>query len=227
MPSEHEHLPITGAEITTVAKAIGGVRRALRRPDPVAVLKRRAEVREEIRTNLYAKDANWGKPPEIIVIKIGTHDDYPNTDRRLYGRGASDWFKGEVKGLHDRGIEVFASIEHVLVHKGKARRVSYTRPESCKVWVVGRIPYERVAWIDWEPDPAYAAPRFYVAYTFLRHEAYRDVVLYEGNPDRFLYEIHGVKYIGGGGGPIRRVRRALDRIRFNVEDRRQEKDWDG
>jgi hypothetical protein len=92
---------------------------------------------------------------------------------------------------------------------------------------VGRIPYERIAWIDWEPDPAYSAPRFYVAYTLLRHEAYRDVVLYEGNPDRFLYDMHGVKYIGEGGGPIRRVRRALDRVRFNVEDRRQEKDWHG
>lgn len=226
MPSEEEHLPISGAEITAGARLIGAARRLLRRPDPVAVLKRRAEVKDEIRRNLYAKDANWGDPPEVIVVKLGKHDDYPNTDTRVFARGASDWFKAEIKGLHDRGVEVYSAIEYVVIENGKARRVrSDNDPGARKVWVVGRLPYERIAYIDWEPDPGYHAPRFYVAYTVLRREAYREVVLYQGGfaADEYMYEIHDAKYVGEAGGPIKRLGRVVERVRFNVEDRRQDK----
>ena len=43
--------------------------------------------------------------------------------------------------------------------------------------MVGRIPYERIAHIDWEPDPVYSAPRFYAEYGW--RGPYREVVLYE------------------------------------------------
>lgn len=46
------------------------------------------------------------------------------------------------------------------------------------MWVVGRIPYERIKYIDWEPDPNYGAPRFYVTYGW-RRDPFREVVLYE------------------------------------------------
>jgi hypothetical protein len=85
----------------------------------------------------------------------------------VIGRGASKWFKTNVRKLHDRGVEVYSNpaIEHVVVKKGKARKVRHDDPNPAqqKVWIVGRIPYERIAYMDWEPDPAYGAPRFYVA----------------------------------------------------------------
>lgn len=228
MAKEDGILPISGAELTAATKAARAVRRLLRRPDPVAVLKRRAEVKAEIRRNLYAKGANWGDPPEIIVIKLGKHDAYPNTDTRLIDRGASNWFKAEVKGLHDRGVEVYSSIERVVISKGNARRVfGADAPKSRKVFVVARLPYERIAYIDWEPDPTYQAPRFHVAYTPLRREAYREVVMYEqavfDPDDDFMLEIHDAKYVGEGGGPIKRLRRTIERLKFNVELRRQDR----
>jgi hypothetical protein len=100
-------------------------------------------------------------------VKLGKHDHYPHTDERVIGRGASKWFKTNVRKLHDRGVEVYSNpaIEHVVVKKGKARKVRHDDPNPAqqKVWIVGRIPYERIAYMDWEPDPAYGAPRFYVA----------------------------------------------------------------
>lgn len=64
--------------------------------------------------------------------------------------------------------------------------------------------------MDWEPDPGYQAPRFYVAYTWPRRRVYGEVVLYEqtqyGADNDYMYEIHDVKYVGEGGGPIKRHR---------------------
>lgn len=224
---EDNRLPITGAEIGLAARTAGVVRRTLRRPDPVAVLKRRAAVKEEIQQHLYAKDANWGDPPEIIVVRLGKHDDYPNATPSVFGSGPSNWFKAEVKGLHDRGVETYSIIEELVVKKGKARRAD-NDSDARTVYVVGRLPYERIGHIDWEPDPTYGAPRFFVEYTSVRRRAYREVVLYErgvyGNDDSFS-EVHGVKYVGEGRGPIKGLRRTIRRISSNIVDRRQAKLW--
>jgi hypothetical protein len=224
--TEESKLPLTGAELGAGVKVGAALLRLLGRPEPESVLKRRAEVKAEIRSNLYAEDANWGEPPEIVVIKRGKHDAYPEVRTPLIGRGASDWFKSEVRELHDRGLALTTSIEHVIVEKGKARRVRFDDPDprQQKVWLVGRIPYERIRYLDWEPDPAYGAPRFYVAYTRFRRKVFRDVVLYEGGFDgAYAYELHGVKYIGEGGGPIRRAKRLAKNVKFRHEIRRGEK----
>lgn len=133
-------MPITGSELTLGARALAALRRIARRPDPVDVLKRRAEVREEIRQNLERPQDGV---PEVLVVKHNKYDTYGEIDNRVLGRGASNWFKAEVKGLHDRGLEVYAAIEYVTIRRGRAyrTRVSPPPPGSRKVWVTGRIAY--------------------------------------------------------------------------------------
>lgn len=67
------------------------------RPEPAAVLARRAEVRTEIRERL--PKAESGEVPEVLVVNYAKFDRYRELDERFVPRGASDWFKAEVKGL--------------------------------------------------------------------------------------------------------------------------------
>jgi len=194
---------ISGGELTAAARVAGAIRRVLKRPDPVAILRRRQEVRDEIRTNLTwpEKDSS----PEILVIRVGKDDEYPKPDNRLLQLGASPWHKFEVKGLHDRGLEVFLPITRVRFRKGVAREVEHTDEGGHQVFPVGRIPYERIDVMDWQPDPAYGAPRFYVAYG--RRGPIKETVLYERRyDDNYLFEIHDVKYRPRKVGVIARAR---------------------
>ena len=84
---------------------------------------------------------------------------------------------------------------------------------------MGRIPYERIVAFDWTPDPAYSAPRFYVAYTWRRH-VFAEVVLYEESSHGYMYEMEGIKYVGEGGGPIARAMRRIGSARYQLKLRR-------
>ena len=217
-----DHLPITGAEVTAAARVAATVRRTLRRPEPAQVLARRKEVRAEIRENLVWPEHD--EVPEVVIVNYKRYDRYGELDERILGRGASDWFKVEVKGLHDRGFEVYSAIENVVIRRGKAYRVrDESAPGAFKVYVVGRIPYERIAFIDWEPDPSYGAPRFYVVYTW-RRDPYREVVLYEDGFGDHRFQVEA-KYKGVGGGPIKRLRRWIGLARFQLQDRRERRRW--
>jgi hypothetical protein len=231
--TEDSELPFTGGELTLALRVAGGARKLLRRPPPVAVLKYREKVREEIREKLQRPDS--GGSPDTLLVRLSKKDHYPSTDSLIFGLfRASPWFKFEAKGLHDRGFEVFAGIEYVTFHNRKARRVSTSKPEppDCrKVWVVGRVPYERIAYIDWRPDPYYSAPRLYVRYGW--RGPFREVVLYEESAlsstvgregrrsDEGLYEILDVEYQGEAGNPWRWTAYTARRLRFALEDRRQ------
>jgi hypothetical protein len=181
---------ISGSELTAAARALGAVRRLLRRPDPVAVLERREAVRQELEDNL---DFGRGHAPEVVVIRLGKDDKYPETDDRLIGWAASPWFKFELKGCHDRGLEVYSAIEHVRIRRSRARPVRDT--DARKVFIVGRIPYERISFMDWNAanDPAYWLPRLHVAYG--RRGPFREVVVYDmPGHQGYEAELRGVEY---------------------------------
>jgi hypothetical protein len=181
---------ISGSELTAAARVAGAIRRALKRPDPVAVLKRRQVVRQELEDNLRFDSEST---PEVVVIRLGKEDKYPEADERLIGWGASPWFKFEVKACQDRGLAVYSSIQHVRIRRSRARPVANENART--VFVVGRIRYERISFIDWNAanDPAYWLPRLYVAYGW--RGPFRGVVLYDmPGYQGDEAELHGVKY---------------------------------
>jgi hypothetical protein len=181
---------ISGSELTAAARAAGAIRRALKRPDPVAVLKRRQAVRQELEDNLRFGGEST---PEVVVIQLGKEDKYPASDERLISWSASPWFKFEVKACQDRGLAVYSSIQHVRIRRSRARPVD--DENARKVFVVGRIQYERISFMDWNAanDPAYWLPRLHVAYGW--RGPFSEVVLYDmpGYQD-YEAELHGVKY---------------------------------
>jgi hypothetical protein len=174
----------------------------------------RVSRRDEIRENI-------GSEPEVLIVNAKKWDKEGQPDNRILGRGASDWFKAEVKGAHDSGFEWFSAIECVRIMKGRAFRADAGSLGSRKVFVVGRLRYERITYIDWAPDPGSGPPRFYVEYSW-RHEPYAEFVLYEDSGDH-LYLLEGIKYVG-----VRRPKRTwerLQRARFVIQQRRRERRW--
>jgi hypothetical protein len=197
----HEAMAIPGTELTAALKTASALRRLVRRPPSASVLRLRATRRDEIRAKL-------GDRPEVVIVNHKKWNCYPKLDNRLWRRGASDWYKAEVKGLHDRGFESYAAIEHAVVRGGKAIRVDEATSGARKVVLVERLAYERIVWIDWTPDPAYAAPRFYVEYDW-GHKPHAEIALYEEGGSGYMHEMDGIKYRLRRGGPIKRLRRSL------------------
>jgi hypothetical protein len=213
--SDPHTLPIPGSEITAALKAATAVRRFLRRPPPAAVLRLRVSRRDEIRQNIKGE-------PEVLIVNAKKWDQEGKPDNRIFGRGASNWFKAEVKAAADAGFEWFSSIEYVRIRRGKAFRVEdSSTPGARKVWVVGRLRYETITFIDWAPDPGSSSPRFYVEYSW-RHAPHADVLLYEesGYQDH-LYPLEGINYVGN-----RRLTRLVWRFRsarYTIEQRRRDR----
>jgi hypothetical protein len=207
-------MPIPGSEITTAIKVASAVRRFVRRPPPATVLRVRVARRDEIQQHIAGQ-------PEVLIVNAKKWDQEGKPDNRIFGRGASDWFKAEVKGAHDSGFEWFSAIVHVRIRRGKAFRVEDPdTPGTRKVFVVGRLRYESITLIDWAPDPGSGSPRFYVEYNW-RHEPHSSVVLYEGSTSDYLYQLEGIKYVGN-----RRLKRLAWRFRsawYTIERQRRER----
>jgi hypothetical protein len=190
-------------------------RKVLGRPDAVAVLRRREEVREELRQHLNLPGpAEPPRPPsdavpKVLVVKLRPRKRwaYPRTDERLLQMTASSWFKYEVKDVADAFLEVFAAAVNVEIRKGKARRVDH---EGRFVYLVGRIPLEAVHHIDWSPDPTNWLPRLYTDYRWAG--PLREVALYEDR-DGYLFELDGVEWKRPRRNYLRELREELRRKR--------------
>lgn len=191
--------------------------KVLRRPDPVAVLKRREALRRELREHLdLPGPAEQPKPPgeavpELLVVKLRPRKRwaYPKTDGRLLQFTASSWFKYEVKDIADAHLEVFAAALEVVIDHGKARRTA--GGDGDFVYLVGRIPLESIHHVDWSPDPTNWRPRLYVDYPW--SGPLREVALYEDRGG-YLFELTDVEW-------KRPRRNYLREFRYELERRRE------
>jgi hypothetical protein len=187
----------------------------LGRKDRVEVLKYRESRQEELRKHLEWSDD--GGVPEVVIVRLGHDDAYSKPDTRRFALRQQQWMKYEVKGLHDRGLEAYIAIEFAVIKRGKATRVrDELVPGAEKVFVVGRIPYERIAHIDWRGDSFYMRPKLYVAYGW--SGPCREAVVYEPprKPRGYMDEIIGVRWKGDRWH--RRMLRRARTIRMMNED---------
>jgi len=193
------------------------LRQLLQRPDPVKILQERERRRSELRTRL-----NWperDESPEILVIRLRHYKKYPEPDVRLVGFSASAWFKFEVKAVTDNALEVFDSIQEVRISNGVATPVE-ADGKSRRVFVVGRIPLETIALIDWSADPAFGLPRIYSRFG-RRGPFSSEAVLYEKLGPGDFREIYGVRYKGRRIGIWERLKFGWDQRRYARRFRRE------
>jgi hypothetical protein len=162
-------LPISGGEITAARRAFSLVRKILKRPDPQRVVEHRTIVKRELRKNLELPDwydrSKRPHAPRILVFRLGQNS-YPDVVYRVFR--PDDWSKLEVKGMHDRGLEVFTGTHEVAIDNRTARIIEYGKrpPKGTrhKVAIVGRIPYEWISHMEWDRENAEMLPVLHVAY---------------------------------------------------------------
>ncbi len=168
----------------------------------------------------------WGLLAETngdaIICELRRKDSYPEVDESL--RSTSRWFKVELKGTYHAGIEVFTSIQNVVVEDGVARPAAMDVPDSEAVHVVGRIPYEAIEGVDWDGDEYHGFTHIYCRFRIGRRRGpFAETVLYETDPrvmsdGRKHYErLDGVKWKPKRRGLVRRFRdrRALRKMDRN------------
>lgn len=162
-------MPISGGEITAAKRAFSLLRQVLERPDPQRVVEHRTIVKRELRKHLdlpnWCDHSKEPHAPEVLVFRLGQNS-YPKVTYRVFR--PDDWSKPEVKGLHDRGLEVFTCIHEVAIDGRTARIVEYGKkpPKGPrhKVAIVGRIPYEWINHMDWDRENGEMLPVLHVGY---------------------------------------------------------------
>lgn len=130
--------------------------------------------------------------PRIIIHSLDD-DVYPNVSEASEGT-ISPWFRVEFAGHYHGGIEVYLSIENIIVDKGDGSwsRIIYgekgiaaelreedvfagTRYTVAKVFVIGRIPFRDIFEVDEDGDEYYSDPHLYCR--FAEHgEPYEEVI---------------------------------------------------
>jgi hypothetical protein len=185
------------------------VRRVTRRPDPIKVIQHR----ERVRDMMYARLAKPGRDhwPEVIVVQASKASRYPEIKDKIFDFGPPDWMKVEVSRITDDALEVGLQFVRVRIRNGQARPVDHlSDQQGRKVLIVGRLPYEKIAHVDWSGDPAYSSPRLYMHFRW--RSPYKAIEVHSGGDGQY-FAMQGVTF--------KDTRYShLDRIRFNLESRR-------
>jgi len=112
-------------------------------------------------------------------------DAYPKVDDRPWG--ISPWFKVEGKDLYHRGLEVFLSVQDLVIDGSVARHAKESEDtELTKMFVVGQIPFDAIVTIDWEGDEYYSMPHVYCWFD-QADGPYEAIVLYERGYEDHLF----------------------------------------
>jgi hypothetical protein len=164
------------------------------KPDPVLVLKRREEFRNEFESKLPRKN-QYGIHCEAIIRDIKRMDSYPDIDTAK--KGISPWFKVEVKGLYHRGVEVFISMpEYIKRDKGGGWKFTDHKDAEEKVlaYPVGRIPFDLIEYINWDGDEYYPFPHIYCRFKAFKGQPYESIPFFakhEGS--EYFFEVDGFR----------------------------------
>lgn len=133
---------------------------ALDRFDPKRILEQRLRWKAEIENHLRWIDKSTGYG-QAVIRNIRKLDGYPEVDKDA---NPHPWYRVGVKGLFaDRFLEVFFGTPKGLKRFGSKSWRMTRDDEAYDVLasVVGRIPLEWIARIDWDGDEFYSFPHIY------------------------------------------------------------------
>jgi len=101
----------------------------------------------------------------------------------------------EVKGLYDRGVEVFFDVRRSIKKDmyGKWHFVNYQDEETVMVYPVGRIPFDLIDYVDWHGDMYDPSPHIYCR--FKHGQPYEATLFFRKyeDSDRYLLEVKGFR----------------------------------
>jgi hypothetical protein len=171
--------------------AIRWWKRKRARTDSVERVGRRLERKKEVEAHLQPR-SEYGIRGEAIIRDVHRADRYPDVD--AHGFGISPWFKVEVKDVYHRGLEVLLSANYISLDKRKRTWEIVYRAEEAdlKGYVVGRIPFDWIAQVDWDGDEYYAGPHIYCRFIGKQRQPYEEIlVYYKAKDSEIFWELQG------------------------------------
>jgi hypothetical protein len=177
-------------------RVVRWVRRRRSRIESATRIERRLELKANVERNLPPPN-QYGNRGEAIIRDVHRADRYPGDANRL--KRPWSWFGVELKDTYHRGIEVFIKIGEVVVDEQRRTWRPAIRGEepSLTAYIVGRIPFDWIAQIDWTGDEYYPQPHIYCRFIGKRREPWEEIVLYYRKADSdFLWSADDYKAIG-------------------------------
>ena len=165
--------------------------------NPEEIVKRRQRWKDEIKEKFQWIDDKVGYG-QIIIRDVKRNDMYPKVEERK--KGISSWFRVGYLGTYYRGIEVGLGINELIYEeKYKAWRFAeYKNKEEggdLNAYIVGLIPFEYIANIDWNGDEYYSCPHIYCHFLSKKGEPYEEIIFCEKRwSDKSVYYHEIAKY---------------------------------
>ena len=145
--------------------------------EPANILRHRLEMEAKFKAE-FQKDFSTGYAPRVIIRDLGRIDKYP--DVRPNGRRISAWTRMELKGLYERGIELYYEIV-TIKHQGfddSWRLADHDEEDAETAAVLARIPYEFIERLNPEGDCYYPEPHIFCRFKGIGGTAFQEIVLY-------------------------------------------------
>jgi len=148
--------------------------------NPEKTVRLRQKWKDEIKEKLQWIDDKVGYG-EVIIRDIKRNDLYPKVEEKK--KGISSWFRVEYLGTYHHGIKVGLHFEELIYEeKYKTWRLTdYKNKEEgdLNAYIVGLIPFENIANIDWDGDEYYSCPHIYCHFLSKRGEPYEELIFCE------------------------------------------------
>ncbi len=168
------------------SSALYWVIRKFKRPDPADVVRKRVALKEECERRLPNRNRD-GSRGAAVIRDVKRSGSYPGVDEK--GRGASPWFKVELKDVYHKGIEAFIhTIDYYVQdtrtekwHRAKQSEVTV----STKGWLIARISFDLIEEIDWDGDEYYRMPHFYCRFPRHGRGLFEELLVYEERGEYF------------------------------------------
>jgi hypothetical protein len=171
--------------------------------EPENVLQHRLEMEAKFKAEFQTNFSD-GYAPRVIIRDLQRMDKYPDTTPNR--RRISAWARMELKGLYERGIELYyeiVTIKHEEVD-GAWRLADHDEENTETGAVLARIPYEFINRLNPNGDCYYPEPHIFCAFKGIGGTAFQELVLYR------------IVKISGGDvfmplGPVADAQRLYDR----------------
>ena len=147
------------------------------RGDPVKVIQRRAELRAAFFKHMPAPD-EYGVHGEAIIRNLRRFDSYPDHQPK---KGKFPWFYVEMKGLYHRGIEVFIGTRK-RINKDMYGTYKFTESTDSNTeigYLVGRICFDDMAYVDWNGDENTPIPHIFCRYNRFKQHPYENIRVFK------------------------------------------------
>jgi hypothetical protein len=160
--------------------AVALVRRRRRRLSPSEIIELRQKWKPEFEQHLIELMSQQLRK-DVIIRDMKRLDDYPNINEKSK-RGISPWFRVGLMGIYHKGALIGLRWTTLTEDsEGELRFTDYKKGEKgdVKVILMGYVPFENIASVDWRGDEYYGFPHLYCYFDARRNEPYEKVAFCE------------------------------------------------